>query len=304
MLFRSIASAIGKPLHVHKMTATCRRLSFARLCIEVNAEFELPNELDIEFTDPISGEVNQITLKVEYQWNPVRCAKCKKFGHNCVTLPKAVKPQAQACRPSSSHSKKKFEEGVWMVVSKGKTVVDLDQECGPYSNAKMEPSVMIDDEGNGKLLDSGHIRIDSEGISSDINEHSSLVGAGNLASSPNLGEKMTAAASSGGDSLVTSIGGVQHYATKVHGGKLKEINQFAILDNIDGDIAGVGENVDTFGGDTQQSLEAMGSIGEALNHSSSTLIPGQVSGQGKYLKNDHQSSSGKYLSPPDVLNVS
>ena len=102
-----IASAIGKPLHVHKMTASCQRLSFARLCIEVSADFELVKEFDIEFADPVSKELQKITLKVEYQWTPVRCAKCRKFGYNCASTPTTPKPHEQAFRPSSSQSKKK-----------------------------------------------------------------------------------------------------------------------------------------------------------------------------------------------------
>ena len=82
-----IASAISKPLHVHQMTATCRKLSFAKLCVKVSAEFELLKEFDIDFVDPNSGELTMITLKVEYQWNPIKCATCQKFGHNCAGSP-------------------------------------------------------------------------------------------------------------------------------------------------------------------------------------------------------------------------
>ena len=97
-----IESVISKPLHVHQMTATWRRLSFARLCIEVSAEFKLLKEFDIEFIDPTSGEPTMINLKVEYQWNPIRCAKCRKFGHNCAaSFPKSKSPKPVS-RPSSS----------------------------------------------------------------------------------------------------------------------------------------------------------------------------------------------------------
>ena len=40
-----IASAIGRPLHVDRMTATCRRISYARICIEVSADQELLKKL-------------------------------------------------------------------------------------------------------------------------------------------------------------------------------------------------------------------------------------------------------------------
>ena len=137
-----IASAIGKPLHVHQMTASCRRISFARMCVEVNAEFELIKDFDIEFEDPSTGEQFLITLKVEYQWSPIRCAKCKKFGHNCANLPRTQKNPKHIPRPSSSSGKKQ-EEGVWMVISNGKTVVDHDQTCIPSTSSTHENALPL-----------------------------------------------------------------------------------------------------------------------------------------------------------------
>ena len=86
-----IASILGKPLHVDSLTASCRRISYARICIEVSAEEELMKSFVIQTEDPISGDPELITLHVEYQWTPVRCAKCKIVGHNCTKLPHAQK---------------------------------------------------------------------------------------------------------------------------------------------------------------------------------------------------------------------
>ena len=71
---------------VDKMTSTCRRISYATICIEVDAEFEMPKTLNIEIEDQFSGEPGVITLKIEYQWTPSRCAKCKRFSHDCSKL--------------------------------------------------------------------------------------------------------------------------------------------------------------------------------------------------------------------------
>ena len=133
-----IASAIGRPLHIHRMTASCRRLSFARMCIEVSVEFDLLKDLDIEYEDPVSGELTMITLKMEYQWSPIRCAKCRRFGHNCVPTPISSKAQKSVSRPSSSQSKRKQEEEVWMVVSKGKTVAASDMSSGPNNSGNTD----------------------------------------------------------------------------------------------------------------------------------------------------------------------
>ena len=118
-----IASIIGKPLHVDKLTASGRRITFARMCIEVDAKFELLKNLMIEVEDPVSGELDQIDLPVEYQWNPIRCAKCKKFGHDCDRIQKNhVGVKKKEDRPDTQ-----MQDGKWLIKNKGKAVVDINQ---------------------------------------------------------------------------------------------------------------------------------------------------------------------------------
>jgi len=78
-----VASAIGKPLQVDRMTATKRRISYARVCIDMSAENEPIEELTVQFNNPKTGNREAVNVKVQYQWTPTRCAKCKSFGHNC-----------------------------------------------------------------------------------------------------------------------------------------------------------------------------------------------------------------------------
>ena len=42
-----MASRVGKPLYVDKPTQSFARVSYARICIEVNAEAELPDSFSI-----------------------------------------------------------------------------------------------------------------------------------------------------------------------------------------------------------------------------------------------------------------
>lgn len=71
-----LASAIGKPVCSDSITAKKDRISFARVCIEIQADFELPQILKIK--GPGGREFAQ---KVEYEWIPPRCSHCKVFGH-------------------------------------------------------------------------------------------------------------------------------------------------------------------------------------------------------------------------------
>lgn len=85
-----IASAVGKPLHTDKLTASKKRISFARICVEVEASKELPKDLYIQCENG-----DWITILVEYDWKPQVCTHCKVFGHTnaqCPLLKSSSKP--------------------------------------------------------------------------------------------------------------------------------------------------------------------------------------------------------------------
>lgn len=83
--FSRIASSIGKPIHVDEATAGRKRLDFARVCVEISAKDELPEEIVVR----ANGET--AAIRVEYQWLPPKCPECKVFGHKC--RPKEVPVQ-------------------------------------------------------------------------------------------------------------------------------------------------------------------------------------------------------------------
>lgn len=72
-----ITSTIGRPLHVDIATAQQQRLDFARVCVEVSANSNLPNCIQIR------NGVDSVTVNLEYQWLPPKCGLCKVFGHSC-----------------------------------------------------------------------------------------------------------------------------------------------------------------------------------------------------------------------------
>ena len=73
------ASMVGRPLSCDEATYNCIRLDYARVCVEVDAS--LPYVHDFEIDSPLTAE--PITVKVDYEWKPSRCAKCHIFGHSC-----------------------------------------------------------------------------------------------------------------------------------------------------------------------------------------------------------------------------
>lgn len=99
--FSKIASTIGKPIHVDEATATKKRLDFARICIEVDAADELPNDITI------AVKADSVTMGIEYQWLPSSCQKCNVFGHTCQSKADSKPPPPGG-------------EDDWLIVGKGK----------------------------------------------------------------------------------------------------------------------------------------------------------------------------------------
>ncbi|GAA0184585.1 hypothetical protein LIER_31873 [Lithospermum erythrorhizon] len=65
------------PLFADRTTSEQSRLAFARVCVEIDVNNELFEELPVKYA---SGQ--QFSRRVQYEWVPSKCSKCKKFGHS------------------------------------------------------------------------------------------------------------------------------------------------------------------------------------------------------------------------------
>ena len=74
-----IASVVGLPLHLDTPTKNHSRLSFARICIEVDVNCEFPKSALLDL-----GNGMYSTIRIEYPWIPQTCSHCKVFGHSRV----------------------------------------------------------------------------------------------------------------------------------------------------------------------------------------------------------------------------
>ncbi|KAM2473942.1 hypothetical protein PS1_006716 [Malus domestica] len=80
--FCHIASAVGKPLHVDSLTESKKRISFMRICVEVDASVPLIDSFDLVVQPEEEGEIPvSVEVNVEYQCRPRLCLHCKTFGH-------------------------------------------------------------------------------------------------------------------------------------------------------------------------------------------------------------------------------
>ncbi|KAK7273781.1 hypothetical protein RIF29_14844 [Crotalaria pallida] len=82
-----IASLVGNPIMVDKVTQERNRINFARILMEVDPAV-LPDEV---FFEHDFGNV--ITQRVNYEWKPVLCANCSMYGHDAKMCRRNVKKQ-------------------------------------------------------------------------------------------------------------------------------------------------------------------------------------------------------------------
>ncbi|KAB5531494.1 hypothetical protein DKX38_018164 [Salix brachista] len=83
-----VASMVGRPLSCDESTFSCKRLEYARVCVEVDAAHPFVHNFELVIPQS-SGTVK---VDVEYEWKPSRCKTCKVYGHCC----KEVEPQTVA----------------------------------------------------------------------------------------------------------------------------------------------------------------------------------------------------------------
>ncbi|GJV92092.1 retrotransposon protein, putative, ty1-copia subclass [Tanacetum coccineum] len=95
---RGLASRLGRPIKMDQVTADmCRtgsgRLGYARVLIEINAEDEFFDKIEINYVAGMKNVKCTKWVKVDYTWNPDRCSHCKVFGHLVINYVMKPKPK-------------------------------------------------------------------------------------------------------------------------------------------------------------------------------------------------------------------
>ncbi|XP_059289380.1 uncharacterized protein LOC132042890 [Lycium ferocissimum] len=78
----SLASAVGKPLHVDLATKNKTRPSCARVKVEVDLLAEHPKRVQIQCINPANGETRSRWIKIKYDFMPKYCTHCCLQGHD------------------------------------------------------------------------------------------------------------------------------------------------------------------------------------------------------------------------------
>nr|GEV28212.1 hypothetical protein [Tanacetum cinerariifolium] len=94
----ALASRLGRHIKMDQVkTDMCRvgarRLGYARVLIEINAEDKLFDKIKINYVDDMKKVKSTKWVKVEYTWKPDRCNHCKVFGHSVQNSDVKPKPK-------------------------------------------------------------------------------------------------------------------------------------------------------------------------------------------------------------------
>ncbi|XP_021996910.1 uncharacterized protein LOC110894050 [Helianthus annuus] len=116
-----VASKIGIPKMLDLYTATmCAeswgRSSYARALIEVQGGAELKKSVTVAIPSLDGNGHSKVEVKIEYDWEPLRCSSCCVFGHDDGSCPLVPK------EPSGAKKKKVNNQGLHMKNQKPKLV--------------------------------------------------------------------------------------------------------------------------------------------------------------------------------------
>ncbi|XVE59250.1 hypothetical protein DITRI_Ditri05aG0030900 [Diplodiscus trichospermus] len=101
-----IASVIGKPLYMDRITAYHQRLAYAKLCVEIDIGAEIP-----KYIYRCKNEEWEVSIEVEVPRGPQKCTQCSKFGHSNKTCTK--KPVAEVKVSIPKKKKKRIRWRFW-----------------------------------------------------------------------------------------------------------------------------------------------------------------------------------------------
>ncbi|KAL0284161.1 UNVERIFIED_CONTAM: hypothetical protein Sradi_7207100 [Sesamum radiatum] len=83
----TVASGVGTPLYTDGITTECSRLDYARVCVMLDFNSELPKHLVVISPVLRNGKEDPKRVDVEYEWLPQRCTSCRSLGHVAATCP-------------------------------------------------------------------------------------------------------------------------------------------------------------------------------------------------------------------------
>ncbi|KAK1351619.1 hypothetical protein POM88_054163 [Heracleum sosnowskyi] len=82
-----LGSAVGRPLCADALTSKLEILPFAKICVEYKIGDDLPEAIEVQDLDPVSGELVISKVLVHYPLKPLVCTGCHELGHKVGACP-------------------------------------------------------------------------------------------------------------------------------------------------------------------------------------------------------------------------
>ncbi|KAL0904023.1 hypothetical protein M5K25_026093 [Dendrobium thyrsiflorum] len=162
-----IASKVGIPLAVDSLTAKKTRLTFARVCVQVDSDATYPEEIPISLDGDIFG------LKVQYEWKPSPCETCKSLVHSTSFCPlnnPPTQPNPAAARGRSSSRKPRRRtpsqkpNGPALIQSLPQNTTKQPQSAMPILPTPPNPNIQFPESTNAKIPPSPTDPVDSPNV--------------------------------------------------------------------------------------------------------------------------------------------
>ena len=145
-----LASALGNPLYMDRITANQQRLAFAKICVEVDASMEIPKFIEVKRRNG-----SMITIFVDVPWWPSKCSHCRIFGHVDRSCPK---------KANIASTK------VWIPkVSENKVVEQSVNVASDFVKQQQEVNKDIEPDNCMRIMQGNGVKVLKEGVTSVAN---------------------------------------------------------------------------------------------------------------------------------------
>ncbi|XP_057837885.2 uncharacterized protein LOC131048058 [Cryptomeria japonica] len=147
-VFSGIANSFGELVAIDPMTTTRKRLVYARICVNISQNKDLPSSIEI------NSKLEMWEQTTEFESLPFVCFSCKKVGHwakVCPSNPKNVqKPNNHVKQIWKEKTNKKEDsraEGGSGLPSNLKDITKDDRKASPFKVTLQKEDTKIKDNG-------------------------------------------------------------------------------------------------------------------------------------------------------------
>ncbi|KAG5625174.1 hypothetical protein H5410_010392 [Solanum commersonii] len=163
----SIASAVGKPIAIHKSTQIKSRPSTARVKVILDLMKKLPNRIRLQFVDEKYGKLIEVFQEIVYDNLPLYCNYCKHQGHDedsCHLNSKINQNNKQIDDTiegvlKGTTDSEKYQGDAREILNEKRKTVDVDQSKATFLDRQLVASTFEQNRVNSMDVDTSNIGV-------------------------------------------------------------------------------------------------------------------------------------------------